>query len=138
MPRIGIGTMKSVVFLLPLLQSTMLLTAVKSFTFRSAQSGRLSAAQRVAFFQGGDVSSFCTSSPVSSTPSPAFFRHHRQQQTPQSTARLWLSSAPTEGETSVVETCREKIATALETDEVTVIGTTSRRADSVCLCVWRS
>merc|ERR1719203_1575772 len=100
----------AIVLLSFLLHSTMLLSTVKSFAFQSVQLRKLALVQRGGSCAGG---SFCT---------PAVSHRRRQQQTPHSRTRHWLSSAPTEGETSVVDTCREKIATALETDDVKVIG----------------
>ena len=120
--------MKPIAFFSILLHSTMLLSAVKSFSVRSVQFGRRSAAQRGASFHGASVGSFCRSSfasvspPAAAAPTAAFSDRRWKQQS-SSTTRRWLSSAPTEGETSVVETCRGKIAAALETDDVTVIGT---------------
>lgn len=119
--------MKPIAFFSILLHSTMLLSAVNSFSVRSVQFGRRSAAQRGASFHGASVGSFCRSSfasvspPAAAAPTAAFSDRRWKQQS-SSTTRRWLSSAPTEGETSVVETCRGKIAAALETDDVTVIG----------------
>ena len=49
----------------------------------------------------------------------------QQQSTSLSTplTTRYMSSSPSEEQTSVVDTCREKIAKALETDDVKVLGT---------------
>lgn len=44
------------------------------------------------------------------------------QQSGGATARQWMSSSPSEEQTSVVDTCRSKIVKALETEDVKVLG----------------
>ena len=47
----------------------------------------------------------------------------QQQSTLSPLTTHYMSSSPSEEQTSVVDTCREKIVKALETDDVKVLGT---------------
>ncbi|KAL9187176.1 hypothetical protein ACHAXT_010896 [Thalassiosira profunda] len=95
-----------------LLAAAMLAPTVRSFAARSAvgASRRLAAARGI-----GGINSISRGGLTSSAPAP-----FRRAAAPSASTR-WMSS-PTDAETSVVETCRSKIAAALETEDVKVVG----------------
>ncbi|KAL7523982.1 hypothetical protein ACHAXR_000390, partial [Thalassiosira sp. AJA248-18] len=101
----------------------MLVSLVKSFT---SQSIRVGGRRRAVAFHSAaainsrsSVPSSASLSSASAAPSSTVGSVVAQS----SLTTSWMSSSPPgDGETSVVETCREKIAVALETDDVKVIG----------------
>lgn len=107
--------MKPAVALLPLLLLAMLLPLARSFALRSAPLRAAAASARAVRRPA------TTPTPTSSSPS-------RPSVLPSSSSaatRLWMSSSSTGGtdeQVSVVEQCRGKIAAALETDDVQVVG----------------
>ena len=58
---------------------------------------------------------------------------YTQQSTSLSPLTTRYMSSPSEEQTSVVDTCREKIVKALETDDVKVLGTYRCMCDVLCI-----
>mmetsp|Transcript_19254 Transcript_19254/g.29205 ORF Transcript_19254/g.29205 Transcript_19254/m.29205 type:complete len:179 (-) Transcript_19254:70-606(-) len=120
--------MKSITLLSILLQTIMLLSPlVKSFTLQSTSrvAGRRYASVACQRSIGSAAVSHIAGRSASTLTSPSFTSYQpsvSSSMTTTTTTSRWMSTPGSEDGPSVVETCREKICVALETDDVKVIG----------------
>ena len=96
-------------FFVPLLLLLNSIMFVKSFTQIARQS-----------------SSMISKSTAASIQRTSAVSYTQQQSTLSPLTTHYMSSSPSEEQTSVVDTCREKIVKALETDDIKVLGMSYR------------